>query len=266
MTSTPRAAYQAGFAAALLDPALPCPPALRTREGANLGERFAVYRNNVMSSLIDALAGTFPVTQTLVGPEFFRAMAAVFVRRSPPTGRVLAFYGREFSDFVRSFEPARSVPYLADVAQLEMARVEAYHAADADPVAPDEVRAALATGEDVAHVRAVLHPSVQIVASRHAVVSIWNAHQTEGEIDLSSIDIAQPQEALVCRESLDAVVLLLPPGAAGFIGRLEAGAGLGDAAAIALSVDPGLDVSAVLAMLFAHGAVVAMKTRLEAAQ
>lgn len=260
MTLCAHPAGQAGFAAALLDPDMPCPSVLCTCDGGDPDSRFAVYRNNVVSSLVDALVDTFPVVQALVGPEFFRAMAAVFVRRSPPASRVLAFYGHEFPDFIASFEPARSVPYLADVARLEMARVQAYHAADADAVDPGFVGAVLAAGVDVEHLRLEFHPSVHVVASTYAVVSVWAAHQVDGDVDLAPVDIDQPEAALVCRVSLDAAVVPLAPGAARFIGILKSGGGLGDAAAVALAGMPELDVSTTLGMLFAHGAVTAIKT------
>ena len=124
---------QTAFAQALLDPERDCPSGLTTWNGSDPVMRFAVYRNNVMLSLIDALADTFPVTQELVGEEFFRVMAKHFVQAQPPRSRLLAFYGDSFADFVDSFAPAAPVPYLADVARLEMCRVRAYHAADVPP-------------------------------------------------------------------------------------------------------------------------------------
>ena len=66
---------QALFAATLLDPTLPCPPGLTAWNGSDLTRRLAVHRNNVVVSLVDALADTFPVTQQLVGEDFFRTMA-----------------------------------------------------------------------------------------------------------------------------------------------------------------------------------------------
>ena len=52
---------EARFAAALLDSRQGCPAGLRTWNGSDPAARLAVYRNNVVSSLIDALADTFPV-------------------------------------------------------------------------------------------------------------------------------------------------------------------------------------------------------------
>lgn len=137
---------QALFAAALLDPDAPCPDGLTTWNGSDPARRFAVYRNNVIVSLIDALADTFPVTLELVGEAFFRAMAGIFVRRTPPRSTLLVDYGSGLPTFIERFEPAHPVPYLADVARLEMLRVRAFHAADADPLTLDQIAQALTNG------------------------------------------------------------------------------------------------------------------------
>ena len=78
---------QTAFAAALLDPGLPPVEGLRAWNNSDPARRFAVYRNNVLVSLVDALADTFPVVQELVGAAFFRAMARVFALANPPRTR-----------------------------------------------------------------------------------------------------------------------------------------------------------------------------------
>ena len=245
---------QAGFAAALLRPDLPCPAGLRAWNGSDPGARLAVYRNNVVSSLIDAVADTFPVTQELVGEEFFRAMAAVFVRQHPPRSRILAHYGAEFADFVDGFEPARALPYLADVARLEWARVLAYHAADADPLTAEMLGVAMSSGEDLGTLQLVCHPSTSVVVSDYAIISLWAAHQGDG--DLSAVDPAVPASALVIRPGLDVLVLRLPPGGARFVIALQTGAGLADAAALAAGEAADFDLPSVLALLMGHGALI----------
>ena len=47
---------QNAFTAALLDPELPCPMGLSAWNGSDPAQRFRVYRNNVIISLVDALA------------------------------------------------------------------------------------------------------------------------------------------------------------------------------------------------------------------
>lgn len=244
---------QADFATALLEPRASCPIGLRAWNSSDPEKRFAVYRNNVASSLIGALADTFPVVQSLVGVDFFRAMAGVFVRQSPPRSRLLVHYGQGFAEFIESFEPAGSVPYLADVARLEMARVESFHAADAAPLSPTEASAALASGERIGQLRLVVHPSIRLVPSSYAIVSIWAAHQGRG--DLASVDPWSGETALVLRPHWDVLVLRCDPGVAEFVLSLQRGCDLAQSAATAASYTQDFDLAAALTLLLTHGAL-----------
>lgn len=238
---------QSAFAAALLNPELPCPGGLTSWNGSDPEVRFAVYRNNVTVSLIDALADTFSVVQALVGETFFRAMARVFVQANPPRSRLMVYYGDTFADFVAAFPPAAPVPYLADVARLEMARVRAYHAADAAPVQPEALQAALADPEQLLSLRLHVHPSVQVVESPFAVVSLWAAHQ--GALCLTSVDPDAAQTALVFRQGLDVDTVELSASGARFVKNLQTGESLLEAAEAAGSCDAEFDLSHALASL-----------------
>src|SRR5262245_54616055 len=91
-------------AGAVLDAGADVPaPLTRPTPGAPV-RRFGVYRNNVYSSLIEVLQGRFPVVTRLVGEEFFRGMARVYVEREPPASAVLLRYGSGFPSFVAGFE------------------------------------------------------------------------------------------------------------------------------------------------------------------
>jgi hypothetical protein len=170
------------FARALLAPDLPCPDGLFSSNGADPASRFAVYRNNVHSALINALAAAHPVTLQLVGDDFFRAMAGLYVQTSPPSSPLISEYGDTFAAFIRAFEPAASVPYLADVAQLERLRVRAYHAADTPGLNRHAVLHHLQNGADLGTLRLQLHPSLATLNSAYAVVAVWAAHQIEGAL------------------------------------------------------------------------------------
>jgi hypothetical protein len=251
------------FAAALLDADAPCPAGLTAWNGSDPARRFAVYRNNVIVSLVDALADTFPVTLELVGDQFFRAMAGIFVRGAPPGSVLLAEYGTGFPDFIAAFEPARSVPYLADVARLEMLRVRAFHAADADPVTPEQVARALADPERLPALRATCHPSLGVLSSRYAIVSLWAAHQGIG--DLARVDPDFPETALAVRAGLEVQVVSLPPGGDVLVAGFASGLPLGVAAARAASAHADFDLTLQLALLLRHGALTSLHLPTETA-
>jgi len=213
----------------------------------------------VVSSLIDALADTFPVTEALVGVEFFRAMASVYVRKNPPTSRILAHYGSTFAAFVESFEPASTVPFLSDVARLEFARVFAYHAADVDSISPAVVQTAFDLEVDGARLVFALHPSVTVLESSYASVSLWAAHQTDGEVDLGELVVESPEDALVLRHATDVATISLPPGAAIFIRALRNQTPLGASACAAIARESTFDLTFALSLLFQNGAVTSIE-------
>lgn len=244
----------ADFASSLLDPRRAVPAGLKTRPGAVPAHRLDVYRNNVVLSLLEALATTFPVTRKLVGDEFFREMGRRFIRRHPPTSPRLSEFGEMLPAFIADFVAAASVPYLADVARLEFLRVQAFHAADAEPVPAIDFQALLASPDELANLRITLHPSCRWFASRHAVVSLWAAHQGHGE--LSGLDIGAGEEVLVVRPAFDVLVVTAAPGTGTFLTALARGDRLADAALAATAVESNFDLAAQFSLLIHHGLAV----------
>lgn len=242
---------QREFAGAVLDPEAAVPAPVSRKAGGVPSRRFGVYRNNVYASLIDVLAGRFPVVARLVGEEFFRAMARIYIEREPPRSAVLLRYGRSFPDFVASFPPAASLPYLADMARLEWAWHAAYHAEDAAPVPLAELAGAVERAEGAV---LTLHPSLGVVRSPYPIVSIFELNTQDGEVRATRLEGSE--DALVVRSKLEVEIRRLPQGGASFILALKAEKSLGEATAIALGEAPGFDLEANLLRLIASGAVV----------
>ncbi|MFP5375122.1 MAG: DUF2063 domain-containing protein [Gammaproteobacteria bacterium] len=248
----------AAFAAALLDPARPPPAGLRVPPGADPARRFAVHRNNLVVSLVDALAEAFPVARALVGERFFRAMARARVLADPPRSPILAEYGEGFAGFIAGFAPAAGVAYLADVAALEQLRVRAFNAADAEPVATATLGALAQDPDRLVAARLRLHPAAHWLSSAYPVLSIWSAHQGLDDpagADLGRVDLARAEVVLVARDRGLAVhCSALPAGAVALLDALRAGQALGDACAAAFAA--GGDPQTLFAMLVGRQLVV----------
>lgn len=239
------------FASAILDADRPVPVGLWVPPGADRKERFAVYRNNVAVGLIEALRSSFPVVDRLVGAAFFTAMARTHALAHPPRSPVLLDYGGAFSDFVADFEPARALPYLGDVARLEWAWLEAYHAAEAVPLAIEDIQGVPA--EEAQHLSLALHPSVRALAFAHPALTIWRAHQ--GQDDPAELDIEDgPEHMLVARPEADVATMMLSAGELRFLDAVTLGGTLTDAAAAAMTTQPDIDIGSLLARLFDMGA------------
>ena len=213
---------QSVFAAALLDPEAAVPAGVVDPWGQPAPKRFSVYRNNVASSLTRALEAAFPTVRKLVGDAFFAAMAGVFLRAHPPTSRMLMLYGADFAGFLEGFPPVAHLGYLPDVARVDQAMRESYHAADSAPLPEAEFQRLI--GSDIAGLRLTLAPSLRLVRSRWPVVSIWAANHAGGPKPVPA-----PEDALILRPEFDPRPHVLPKGGADFIEALLSGLRLGEA-------------------------------------
>lgn len=245
---------QTAFATALLNPHAPIPPGIVTPSGAPL-QRFSVYRNNVMHGLVGVLAAGFPATEQIVGADFFRAMAQAYVAAEPPRTPVLLHYGHSFPQFIAAFAPAAELTYLADVAQLEFLRRQAYNAADADRLTGEDLSRLdpAALGDSVFQ----LHPACALLRSPHPVATIWAMNS--GLEPLHELAEWPPEDVLIFRAGtgLEQAVLVhrLSPGTATFLAALRDGATIASAAETAFADAPGFDLAAALALLFGTGLV-----------
>jgi Putative DNA-binding domain len=246
------ATIQGEFAAALLDAEKPVPRAVTSHTSRTPAKRFGVYRNNVVAGLVNALRSQFPVVEKIVGKDFFAATARVYAIAHPPQSPLLMHYGAAFADFIATFEPASVLPYLPDIARLEIARTRAYHAADAEPIDPARLQGL--DRRELRHIRVTLHPSAQILRSRHPIVTIWAMNS--GEAELRPIVDEGAEDALVVRPRLEVTVRRLPPGGGAFLEALSAGAALAIAAESAAADCAQFDLTATLAGLIGSGAMI----------
>ena len=107
---------QDAFTRALLRPDLPRPADIIAPAHDSATRRFAVYRNNVIASLSDALETAFPAIRALLGDTNFRNIASVYCRAHPPTSPIMQQFGADFGVFLDGFEPVKRFPYLPDIA------------------------------------------------------------------------------------------------------------------------------------------------------
>ncbi len=253
--------FQDGFAAALLATspiadALPQIDRLTTQPG------FAVYRNTVIKGCIDALQANYPAVATLVGEEWFRAAAALHVREHLPVHPSLLDYGDGFATFLDDFEPARELPYLADVARLDRLWTEAHIARD-----EMEVTAAAIARLSVAQLASTtLLPCASARWRWFAdqpIVTIWERNRMPAGSDQDPVDPHsdnapdiewRAEGVLLTRPSGRVEWSPLSPSGCAFMDACARDDTLADAAAAALAADPQVDLAALMAQLLNAGA------------
>lgn len=237
---------QTEFTQALLDSSRTPPEGLIDPKGRPAGKRFDVYRNNVAVSLTQALEQGFPVIAKLVGDEFFKAMAGVFLRAHPPEDPRMASYGGRFPGFLQSFAPVKHLPYLADVAKLELGLRQSYHAAD---VATLDVQ-----GLDPSQVMALrprMAPASLVLQSSFPIFSIWRANT---EADAPKVIMA-PESVLITRPLFDPAPHLLPLGGFDLARNLKGRQSLSDAMTATMAALPQADLSALLTLFLSTNAL-----------
>ena len=237
---------QAAFKDTILDPTAVVPEGLINPDGQQASKRFDVYRNNVAVSLSDALEAAFPVVRKLVGDQFFRAMAGVYLRKHPPRSPLMMFYGNAMPQFLSRFEPTKSLAYLPDVAKVELAMRHAYHAADATPV--DGQALAALDPDTLMSAKLQIAPAVQVLTSQHPIHAIYLAN-TQAD---APKPVMQPESIVITRAGFDPQLNLTNAAGAGCIIALQDGKSLGQAMALA---DDTLDLGAVLGLLLGQSAV-----------
>jgi hypothetical protein len=189
---------------------------LRVWHGGDITRRFLIHQNNRLSGLIEHLSETFPVVKALVGDDFFNGMSIEYIdqlRLDPP---ILNIMGASFAAFIEQFEHAKDLPYLADVARIEFARVRAFHAADQAALSSEglmEKISAISHLErelDLSALKISLHSSLSVIQSAFAISSIWAAHQldeAEQALALEQIEWSQSESCFVFRQGWQPIVM-----------------------------------------------------------
>lgn len=220
-----------------VDPVLSA--AVRER-GVPTEKRLAVYKNNVYAQLIDALRESYPAVHRLVGREFFRFAATEYILAHRSRSPTLLGYGENFPGFLGSFEPASSVPYLADVARLEQLYLESYHAAEAVPLPKAACVVLLSDG--TARPKLRLHPSARLMTSSFPVSRIWEVNVRPAAIDGRTRIPGGAEYLLIVRPHATVEVRRISRGAHAALTALGQGCSVAESLAAGTDVDPGIDL------------------------
>jgi putative DNA-binding protein len=229
----PLEAFQAAFAQALLGRAPPPAP---------LAGAFAVYRNNVLTTLGRTLEAAFPATRARIGPTRFRRLAVDFVQREPPSRPQLSAYGEGFPEHIRRALDPRDAETAAPLARLEWLRQECYFGPDAARLGGDGLRDVAA--RDYPRLCLALHPAARRADFKADILALWR-HCHAGQPERADTR-PRAQHALIRRADETVALEEIAPGEAAFLDALARGAPIWRAIGPALARDPAFDLGRVL--------------------
>lgn len=144
-----------------------------------------IHANTISHARLVALEETFPKTRVGLGHDVFNQLSRRYVEYPGVTGFPLDQIGRIFADFL---EDQHIDEAAADLARVEWAWLESYHAAEAAPLQLVDLAG---LGEDsILEVGIRLHPSVRTVAF---------AAPPHGSLVAEIADIADAAGVLIAR-------------------------------------------------------------------
>jgi hypothetical protein len=205
--------------------------------------RLEIYRHNVFANLRGVLKDIYPVILAIVGDDFFQHAADQFIEAYPSRSGDLNQFGSEWAAFLSAYPHAAELPYLADVARLEWAWHEAFHAGDAAPL--DLARLAAIPESEHGALCMVLHPSIRLLNSEFPVARIWEVNQPTFTEEIKVDWDAPPEWLLIRRDMADGVSVVIErisKGDAAFLQALQQHAILELAAEAALNADKNFDL------------------------
>jgi len=194
----------------------------------------------------------------LVGSEFVKTAAQLFVRHCPPTRPCIAEYGEEFPAFMAAQPGARDVRYLGQFAALEWHLGRLSLAVDSPGPRPADLSAFDPAA--LSEARLALRPGHQLLAADWAIDELMTLYLTDKAPDQF---VLQAKEVWLefrgCRGELHMNRLTQ----ADFVFRaaLATGRTLGDAAVSALDVDSAFDPGRALLAVLDEGLVATIEAR-----
>ena len=208
-----------------------------------LSGRLKIYRNNIVGSLTNILCTRFEALQSLVGEDFFKTMAHRFIEQHPPEAGDLNNYGHSFALFIEQFEPTAHLPYLADVAQLEMALNDTYYERDDLPLTPESLAAI--TPDNLANIQLTLRHHIRLVKSNYPIDAIRRFALNAAECDAPNLDQGGVY-LMIRRNQFDCDIQSLCASEWSLLTQFQSNKKLGDALEYVMELDGSFDFRAFL--------------------
>ncbi|MBI2104061.1 MAG: putative DNA-binding domain-containing protein [Candidatus Omnitrophica bacterium] len=173
---------------------------LNPQRGTPGAERLAVYAGGYVARIRQSLAEAYEAIRHVAGERAFTEMSRGYADRYPSQHYNLSLAGRHLAAFLADWPLTSTLPFLPDLARLEWAVREAFHAFEAPPIDPR--RFAQLPLEAWDRARVVFQPSIGLVASAWPILDIWAARtQPRPAVDIDLI--SRPQRVLVFRQGLE---------------------------------------------------------------
>jgi Putative DNA-binding domain len=138
-------------------------------DGVDLAPRLHIYHESSLNGRLKALQHVFPCTVAIVGEVFFRQMTIEFLTLEPSQHLTADAQGQNFPAFISTYNPAKSLPYLTDLAKLEWLWYCVFHDVN----------------------------QVQFIESTYPITQLWEMSQPEYRGDFVLQELSEPLKVML---------------------------------------------------------------------
>ena len=193
--------------------------------GRDLAHRVSAYTGGYQARVEESLAEAYPALARVLGARDFHSLVERYLPCLPADEANLNYVGRDLAGFLSDDGLSAELPFAADLARLEWAVVECFHARW-QPAADLSFLEDLGQ-ERLASLRLEFQPAAALIVSDWPLKEIRDA--LEGDRDSIDIDlVGRPDRVLVYRNGYQVVTESVAPLEATAFDRLRAGATLGE--------------------------------------
>ncbi|MEX2493567.1 MAG: putative DNA-binding domain-containing protein [Nitrospirales bacterium] len=147
-----------------------------------------LYRRAIRFNYAQVLKITYPVLVQVMGLRYFETLTRGYLKVHSSTSGDLFPFGRHLPAFLGDLQV---VPWLIELARLEWACHEAYHAADSPPLSPEHFHTIAVV--DPGCVTVHLQAASRLLRLAFPVHRVWLALQPEASAD-EDVDLPLPEE------------------------------------------------------------------------
>jgi len=210
------------------------------KNGLTARRRLNIYQNNCFETLTETLKSIYPTVLRLVGDDFFDYAANHYIKNNPSTSGDLAHFGKPFDGFLADFTPAKGLVYLPEIAQLDWAYHEVFHAAFHAPCNIQDLHAL--SQDDYGKIKFKLHPASTLLSFQFPILKIWQICQDDSNNEQINLDMGG-DHLLVIRRKLSVQFEKLSASEFAFLSALNQGLTFEKACVLGLEEESSCDIN-----------------------
>ncbi|MCW5829989.1 MAG: putative DNA-binding domain-containing protein [Deltaproteobacteria bacterium] len=173
------------------------------RPGRTPARRLDVYADGYPARMFDALAENYPSVRRVCGDQSFLSLAGRYARAHPSTHYNLGEAGRHLPDYLKGDALTADLPFLPDLAELDAACMQVFHASALPPLDPGRLQSA--SPDRLGGSRLVFQNATRLMESRWPVATIREMRDVPDEEFRVRVE-DNPERCVVFRSGFSGLV------------------------------------------------------------